>query len=298
MTTAGSPVQNDPVSASRPGDRAVISRLLPCAGQLAGWALVTCLASGLLLSSALPPAAVPAPLLVAAAISLSEPLQALAPGIARSRKQPLPTFNFASSGSLQRQIEKGAPVDVFVSAGEKQMNRLEQQGLLLAGTRRVIASNQLVLVVSARSPLRRLSFAGLTSGTIRQVAIGDSTVPAGDYARQILAYYKLSEALKSKLVPLGTARAVAQAVANGDVDAGIVYKSDAQNVANLRITAVAPERSHKPILYSAGVIRSSPQSLQGKAYLLALTTPQALQSLRHYGLLPAPATPVATGSTP
>lgn len=231
-------------------------------------------------------AAPPAPLLVAAAVSLTEPLQAQAPSFARARKVPAPKFNFAASGALQQQIQKGAPVDVFVSAGEKQMNTIEKEGLLLPGTRRAILGNQLVLVVPARAPRRPLSFPGLRSAAIRRIAIGDSTVPAGDYARQTLAYYQLTGAVQAKLVPLGSVRAVANAVAAGDVDAGIVYRSDAQTVANLRVVAAAPEKSHAPIRYSVAVIRSSRQPALAKAYVASLTTAEAGQVFRRFGLLP------------
>ena len=232
------------------------------------------------------------PLLVSAAISLTEPLRALAPLFARQQKLPPPAFNFGSSGALRQQIVKGAPVDVFVSAGEKPMHQLEQQGLLLPGSRRVIAGNQLVLVVPARSPRHPLSFQGLASMAIRRIAIGDSNVPAGDYARQTLAYYQLTHALQSKLVPMGSARSVANAVAHGDVDAGIVYKSDADRIANLRITATAPARSHVPITYSAAVIKTTKQPQHALAYLSSLTSPRALQEYRRLGLLlptPVPA---------
>ena len=253
------------------------------------------LASGSLLASlkrigSLPVQAAEAkPLLVGAASSLSEPLQALAPSFAAAQKVPVPTFYFAASGLLQQQIQTGAPIDVFVSASEKQMDRLEKAGLLVAGSRRVIASNQLVLVVPYRSTLHSLRFKGLDSLAIRRIAIGDSSVPAGNYGRQTLAYYGLSEAVKTKLVPMGSVRAVANAVAAGHVDAGIVYKSDARNVPNLRIVAGAPEASHAPIRYSAAVITASRQAKLASSYLGSLTTAQASQQFRRYGLLPLPA---------
>jgi molybdate transport system substrate-binding protein len=246
------------------------------------------------LASGRPAQAAPAkPLLVGAASSLGKPLQALAPGFNASQKVAAPRFNFAASGVLQQQIQQGAPIDVFVSAGEKQMDRLEKAGLLVAGSRRVIATNQLVLVVPLRSPLRSLRFQGLDSSAIHRIAIGDRSVPAGDYGRQTLAYYGLSGAVQDKLVPLGSAQAVAQAVAAGDVDAGIVYKSDAHNVPNLRIVAGAPEASHRPIRYSAAVVAASRQPNVADAYLASLGTAQASQVLRRYGLLPLPA-----GKTP
>ena len=228
------------------------------------------------------------PLLVGAASSLREPLNSLAPSFAAAQKVD-PTFHFAASGVLQQQIQKGAPIDVFVSAGDKQMDRLEKAGLLVAGSRRVIAGNQLVLVVPSRSPLHSLRFQGLASMAIRRIAIGDASVPAGDYGRQTLDYYGLSEVVKAKLVPLGSVRAVANAVAAGHVDAGIVYISDAHNGPNLRIVAGAPEASHAPIRYSAAVTTASRQKKLASAYLDSLTTAQANQQFRRYGLLPLPA---------
>ena len=95
--------------------------------------------------------------------------------------------------------------------------------------------------------------------------------------------------MQAKLVPLGSVRAVAHAVAAGNVDAGIVYKSDARNGPNLRIVAGAPEASHAPIRYSAAVIATSRQPKLARAYLNSLSSAQAGQMFRRYGLLPLPA---------
>jgi molybdate transport system substrate-binding protein len=168
------------------------------------------------------------------------------------------------------------------------MDRLEKAGLLVAGTRRVIARNQLVLVVPSRSPLQSLRFQGLGSVRIRRIAIGDRNGPAGDYGRQTLAYYGLREAVQGKLVPLGSVRAVANAVAAGDVDAGLGYRSDAANAGQLRIVAAAPEASHAPIRYSVAVVASSRQAPLARLYLSSLTTPEANRVFRLQGILPQP----------
>ena len=267
--------------------------------ELPGRALAGAITAALLLATACQPppgqeaARPPVPLLVSAASSLQEPLRALAPLLAqpRQRRQP-PQFNLGSSGSLKQQIERGAPVDVFIAAGDQPIHQLAEKGLLLAGSRRAIASNRLVLVVPARSPNRSLSFQGLGSNRIRRIGIGDSTVPAGDYGRQALAYFKLSAVVSPKLVPMGSVRAVAQAVATGAVEAGLVYASDALSVANLHISAVAPPQSHAPITYLAAVVASSRQPHEARALVQALTTPQAQEEFRRHGLL-APAPPAA-----
>lgn len=211
------------------------------------------------------------PLLVSAASSLGDVLKELAPRFSRAQRVPAPQFNLAGSGTLQRQIEQGAPVDVFLSAGGRQMDLLEQAGLLLKGTRRNLIRNRLVLVVPSNRR-GRLGFRDLTSRRIRRIAIGDNTVPAGDYARQVLQHFKLAAEVQPKLVPLGSVRAVATAVASGNADAGFVYRSDVVGVPRLRIAAMAPQGSHKPILYSGAVILRSRQPGIAKAYLDGLAS--------------------------
>ncbi|KEF41581.1 MAG: hypothetical protein ER33_10430 [Cyanobium sp. CACIAM 14] len=229
-----------------------------------------------------------APLLVSAAASLSGPLQALAVPFARSRGVAPPRFNFGASGLLQQQIQLGAPADVFLSAGVRPMDALQKAGLLVPGSRRDLLGNRLVLVVPERAPRRPLDFPGLAGPAVGRIAIGDGTVPAGDYARQVLAHYGLSGAVAVKLVPLGSVRAVARAVADGNVDAGMVYRSDAQQLGGLRVVATAPAASHAPIRYSGAVLRSSRQPRLALAWLDALATPQARALFRRDGFKPLP----------
>jgi molybdate transport system substrate-binding protein len=226
------------------------------------------------------------PLLVSAAVSLSEPLQALAGPFARAQGVAQPRFNFGASGLLQQQIQQGAPADVFLSAGPRPMEALEKAGLLLGGSRRDLIGNQLVLVVPARAPQRPMGFAALATPAVARLAIGDATVPAGDYARQVLAHEGLSQAVAAKLVPLGSVRAVAHAVAAGNVDAGIVYRSDAVQIGGLRVVAVAPAGSHAPIRYSGAVVAASRQPQLALAYLRSLTSPAAEAEFRRRGFQP------------
>jgi len=223
------------------------------------------------------------PLLVSAAASLSGPLQTLAVPFASARGAAPPQFNFGASGLLQQQIQQGAPADVFLSAGVRPMDTLEKAGLLLPGSRQDILGNRLVLVVPARAPRQRLDFAGLAGPGVGRIAIGDGTVPAGDYARQVLAHYGLTAAVTPKLVPLGSVRAVAQAVAAGNVDAGFVYRSDGMQLGGLRVVATAPAASHAPIRYSGAVLRSSRQPQLALAYLRSLVTPAAQAQFRRDG---------------
>lgn len=253
-------------------------RLLPVLGTL--------LASGAA-AAAPPPSTAPPPLLVSAAVSLREVLQRLSPGFQRRHRVPAPQFNLAASGTLQRQIEQGAPVDVLLSAGDRPMQALERVGLLRRGSRRTLIGNRLVLVASARQR-RILGFADLASPRIRRIAIGDSAVPAGDYARQVLQHHGLSASVRTRLIPLGSVRAVAAAVASGSADVGFVYRTDAIGMAGLRIVATAPASSHEPIVYSGAVLARSRQPGLAAAWLASLTAPEARRTWQQAGFLPLP----------
>jgi molybdate transport system substrate-binding protein len=261
-------------------------------GSRLSWPVILVLAAaGCLVTAcrAVPP---PRPLLVAAAVSLAEPLQEIAAAAPTSQPGPPVQVHAASSGALQQQILQGAPVDVFISAGQRQIEALRSAGLLLPGSSRELLSNQLVLVVPARAAPRALTFQDLARPGLRAIAIGDASVPAGDYARQVLAFHGLTAAVTPKLVPLGSVRAVARAVAEGHVDAGLVYRTDAKADAGLRITAVAPAGSHVPIRYVGAVLTSSRAPAAALAYLRALESPAARARFRRHGFgLPQAAPP-------
>lgn len=230
----------------------------------------------------------PRPLTVAAAISLREPLIALAAATGSHGAAPSPQFSFASSGALARQISQGAPVDVLLSASPLHLDGLEARGLLRRGSRRDLLTNRLVLVVPERVRQPPLRFEDLDHPAIRRIAIGDATVPAGDYARQTLTFFGLSGRVASRLVPLGSVRAVATAVAARNVDAGLIYASEARPGpgTGLRVVAIAPAASHRPIRYSAAVIAGSRQPEAARAWLASLETPAAAAAFRRGGLIP------------
>jgi molybdenum ABC transporter molybdate-binding protein len=155
-------------------------------------------------------------------------------------------FNFASSGTLQQQIERGAPVDVFISAADKQMNSLATKNLIMHSTRRILAHNELVLVVprTARVPIR--NFSDLGSPSVRRIAIGaPASVPAGQYAEQMLRKLGLWNRVQPKAVQGKDVREVLTQVALGNVDAGLVYRTDAATTPQVRIVKAAPKGSHQ-----------------------------------------------------
>src|SRR5262245_11021110 len=167
-------------------------------------------------------------------------------------------FNFGASGALQKQIESGAPVDVFASAGRPQMDALASQGLIEPGTQRDFARNVLVLVVPADSTSGPTSFTDLGGPKLTRLAVGNpKTVPVGQYAQQTLTRMGLWQQLQSRLILAEDVRQTLDYVARGEVDAGIVYESDVRAAGNkVRKVATAPADLHDASLYSIDVVRA------------------------------------------
>ena len=190
--------------------------------------------------------------------------------------------NFGSSGTLAREIEQGAPVDALFSAGVKQMDQLQTQGLLLPGTRSDLLRNSLVLVAPLDSHLR--GFDDLASTSVRLIALGDpASVPAGQYGQQALKALDLYDRIRGKLVLGKDVRQVLTYAETGNADAGLVYATDARISSRLRVVAVAPESSHDPILYPVAVINNSHNSEAARAFLNYLSSTEARAIFIRYG---------------
>lgn len=170
-------------------------------------------------------------------------------------------FNFAASSLLARQIEGGAPADLFLSADEAKMDGLEKKGLLLGGTRHSLLSNSLVIVVANDARSTPASARDLTRPQYKKIALAEPhSVPAGIYAREYLQKLKLWGALQEKLVPTESVRSALAAVASGNVDAGFVYKTDALISKKVRVALEIPADEGPQISYSVAVIKSSGKS--------------------------------------
>ncbi|HLW44228.1 MAG TPA: molybdate ABC transporter substrate-binding protein [Candidatus Acidoferrales bacterium] len=231
----------------------------------------------------------PVSLTISAAISLKEPLDAFAQNYNQQHPDVRVVCNYGASGTLQQQIEQGAPVDIFVSAGEKQMDTLQNENLLVAGTRRDLIANQLVLIAPANSTaLHNLN--DLAKLSVKSIAIGEPrTVPAGMYAQQVLEHLHLLPALKSKIVYAANVRQVLAYVETGNASAGLVYSTDARISDRVRVVATAPSNSHDPILYPVAMLKASKSPEAAHALLDALESPQSLATFEKYGFTPAPA---------
>jgi molybdate transport system substrate-binding protein len=229
------------------------------------------------------PAPQPSSVTVSAAISLKDALDQLGREYERDHPGANIAFNYGGSGTLQHQIEQGAPVDIFFSAAQKQMDTLQSEGLILADTRHDIVANDLVLIAPSASDDIH-TFQDLARSNVKTVALGEpETVPAGMYAQQTLEKLSLWEAVKKKAVYAKDVRQVLTYVAAGDADAGLVYRTDAQTSPKIRTIFTAPPSSHDPIVYPAAVLKNSKNQSAARAFLEFLETPHALEIFKTYG---------------
>ena len=222
---------------------------------------------------------------VSAAASLTDALQEIkARYEAASGDQIL--LNLGASSTLARQIEEGAPADLFLSADEAKMDQLEKWGLVLPGTRRSVLSNTLVVVVPSDSPLKIVSAADLAGPKIRVLVLAEPrTVPAGIYAKEYLRKLKLWDKVIGRVVPTENVRAALAAVEQGNADAGIVYKTDAGISRKVRIAYEVPLAGGPRISYPFAVIAGSRNAEAARRFLAYLESPAALEVFGRYGFL-------------
>lgn len=224
----------------------------------------------------------PDEILVSAAASLKPVMEEIKPLYQRQATTNL-NFNFGASGALLQQIQQGAPVDVFISAATKQIDTLEQQGKLVLETRRNFATNRLVLI-APRGATAVTGFSDLARPTVKRIAIGEPrSVPAGQYAQEVLQKLNFYTQVRSKLVLANNVRQVLAAVESGDADAGFVYITDAQTSNNVRTVAVANAADHSPIVYPIAVLNRSQQAAAANRFVQFLFSPQAKSVLQKYG---------------
>jgi molybdate transport system substrate-binding protein len=225
----------------------------------------------------------PVSVVVSAAISLKDALDELGASYEKSHAGTTIHFNYGGSGALQHQIEQGAPVDLFFSAAEKQMDDLDAEKLIEAGTRRDIAANALVLIVPAVSrDVKNLE--DLRQPSVKIVAVGEPlSVPAGMYAQQTFDHLGLLSAINSKLVFAKDVRQVLTYVETENADAGMVYATDAKISSKVRVAGTAPASSHDAILYPAAVLRGSKNGDAAREFLNYVTAQQGREVFEKFG---------------
>jgi molybdate transport system substrate-binding protein len=220
---------------------------------------------------------------VSAAISMKDSLERIGNAYQGKTGDHL-IFNFDASGKLAQQIRQGAPVDIFISADDEQVDRLIKSGDADAATRRLIVRNTLVLIVpaGARNPPKGFADLAKLPG---KLAVGDPRiVPAGRYAMQVLRAFHLTDAVSPRLVKGENVRQVLMYVERGEVDAGIVYGTDAKIAgAAVSVAAVAPGSTHEPIEYPAVIVARSAHAATARRFLEYLNTEPSRTAFAQFG---------------
>ncbi|AOT71473.1 molybdate ABC transporter substrate-binding protein [Geosporobacter ferrireducens] len=227
----------------------------------------------------------PVSLTISAAASLKEAMDEIQAAYAEEKPHVTFTYNFGSSGSLQQQIEQGAEVDVFISAAAKQMDALQEKGLIAEETRKNLLENKIVLIVPKGTEAVN-DFNDLATDKVKTIALGETaSVPVGQYSEEVLTNLNLMDRIKPKAVFGKDVKTVLTWVETGNADAGLVYETDAKVSDKVKVVAKAPEGSHKPVVYPAAVIKDSRNMDAAKDYLDFLCSDKAKSIFEKYGFV-------------
>jgi len=195
-------------------------------------------------------------------------------------------FNFGASSLLARQIEEGAPADIFFSADEAKMDGLAAKGLISEPTRKSRLSNSLVIVTSVDSDLKITSPADLAGNKVRRIALADpKAVPAGVYSKAFLEKEKLWPQVESKIVPVDNVRAALAAVESGNIEVGMVFKTDAAISKKVKIAFEVPPDTGSKISYPMAVTKNAKQVESAKKFVEYLNSDDAAKVFEKYGFI-------------
>jgi molybdate transport system substrate-binding protein len=223
---------------------------------------------------------------VSAAASLTDALKVIQTNYEGTSPDRI-VLNLGASSMLARQIQSGAPVDLFLSADEAQMNGLEKAGLLVAGTRQSALGNALVIVVPSDSTLRVSSAKDLAKASFVRLALAEpAAVPAGVYAKQYLTKIGIWDLVSAKVVPTENVRATLAAVETGNVEAGIVYRTDALVSKKVRVAFEVPANEGPAISYPFAVVKGAPNEAAARRFLEYLFSGAATEVFARYGFVP------------
>ncbi|SFI41899.1 molybdate transport system substrate-binding protein [Paenibacillus sp. UNC496MF] len=221
-------------------------------------------------------------LLVSAAASLKDSLDVIEKSYEKKHPDIDLVFNYGSSGTLQKQIEQGAPADLFFSAGQKQMDALVKENLI--SDHATLLNNDLVMVVPSNVKTKYTTVKELIAKSVKKIAVGQpESVPAGQYAQETLNARGVWNSLQSKLVYAKDVRQVLTYVETGNVDAGFVYKTDALTSSKVRIALNILPSVHSPILYPAGIVKETKHAAEAKAFYTYLQSSEADAVFVKYG---------------
>ncbi|KOS03433.1 molybdate ABC transporter substrate-binding protein [Paenibacillus polymyxa] len=193
-------------------------------------------------------------------------------------------FNFGGSGALEKQIEQGAPSDLFLSASTKNMKSLVDQQLIDTKKQKTWLTNELVAVIPADGTMNIASVTDLTKKEVKKVAIGiPESVPAGNYAQEALTKAKLWDTLQSKLVQAKDVRQVLQYVETGNADVGFVYKTDALTSQKPKIAFEVDPKTYSPVEYPIGIVKATKHIQEAEDFYAYLQSQESLNIMAKYG---------------
>ncbi|MCM3116071.1 molybdate ABC transporter substrate-binding protein [Neobacillus sp. MER 74] len=221
-------------------------------------------------------------LTISAAASLQDALNEITATFEKEHPNVKVNYNFGASGALAQQISQGAPVDLFFSAAEDKFDQLVQDGLIEESKGTDLVGNELVLVVPNDAKKEIKGFEDLTKSD--KISIGTpEAVPAGQYAKETLENVNVWKAMEDKVVYAKDVRQVLTYVETNNVDAGIVYKTDALVSQKVKVVATAAEDTHAPIIYPLGVIKNSKHLKEAQLFYDYLQNETALKTFEKFG---------------
>lgn len=224
-------------------------------------------------------------ILVAAAASLRDAMEELQKMYKDKYPEVDITFAFGGSGSLQQQIEQGAPADIFISAAQKQMNVLIDEKLIIEKTKIDLLENKVVLIIPKDSKLDIVSFEDILKASI--IALGDpASVPVGQYAEEIFNKLNILDDVNAKATFAKDVTEVLTWVSTGNVDAGVVYATDAALNDKVIIAARAPKDSYSKAIYQAAVVKNTKEEELAADFVHFLSSEEAKIIFKRYGFLP------------
>ncbi len=224
-------------------------------------------------------------ILVSAAASLTDVLKEISSGY-QSKSKHTVKFNFGPSSGLARQIDEGAPADIFFSADLPQMDGLDKKDRLEPGTRKNLLSNQLVIIVPTDSKLAISSPKDLLKSDVKRIALAEpSTVPVGVYTSKYLTDEGMWEQVKPKVVPVQDVRATLASVESGNVEAGFVYKTDAAVSKKVKIVYEVPIDKGPKITYPVAIVKESKRKDAARDFMKYVQSPAANNAFKNYGFV-------------
>ncbi|AHM67266.1 molybdenum ABC transporter substrate-binding protein [Paenibacillus polymyxa] len=223
-------------------------------------------------------------LTISAAASLTDALKEIQTLYESSHKGIQLNFNFGGSGALEKQIEQGAPSDLFLSASKKNMKSLVDQHLIESNKQKTWLTNELVAVLPADGTTSITSVKDVMQKEVKKVAIGiPESVPAGKYAQEALTNVKLWDVLQDKLVQAKDVRQVLQYVETGNADVGFVYKTDALTSQKAKIAFEVDSKTYSTVEYPIGIIKASKHIQEAESFYEYLQSQESLNIMAKYG---------------